>query len=227
MATFKSHESKKSRFSESIGNGFETQQREIIRDFFTRRKTFEGAKEDAFEFFASEINTSAVLVKEVVGRLLNERRLAIQTQTSFDPEQKTSADVIIFTPQDKTETESVSTRSMIKPQKNESCIQEPEERACDSKERVDFSVKSRPFLDKTKEAESSIELFRELFGLSKNKQETCIDPLKGIQDLLCDYCDRKVDVLELLKQVRGGADNKNENLFGFLHLGFFHAQRYA
>ncbi len=204
MVTFKSHKSKKSQLSESIGNGFGTQQREIIRNFFSCRKTFNGTKQDAFEFFASETNSSAVLVKEVVEMLLNERHISIQTQTTFDPKQKTSVDTIIFTPQNKTEIESNSTKSMIKPQKNESCIKDPEERACDSKETVDFSVKSKPFLDKTKEADSSIELFRELFGLSKNKQETCNDPLKGIQDLLCDYSDRKVDVLELIKQVRGG-----------------------
>jgi hypothetical protein len=195
LATFESHESKNSRFSDSLGNGFETQQRAIIRDFFSCRKTFNGTKQDAFELFASQTNTSTVLVKEVVGMLLNERHLAIQTQTTFDPKQKTSVETIIFTPQNKTETESNS-KSLIKPQKKKCSIQDP-------RKRVDFSG-SKPFLHNTKETQSSIELFRELFGLSKNTQEMCNDPLKGIQELLCEYSDKKADVLELLKQVRGG-----------------------
>ena len=175
----------------------ENQQRGNIRNFFATEKTFEGTKQDAFEFFASVTSTSVALVKEVVGKLLNERQIVIQTQTLFDAERKTSSETTIFTPQDQVKVVSHPTKRMFKPQTTENHIGDPRRRFVSLDE-------ADSFLQDTEETQSVRETFRELFGLPKNPQKLCNDPLKCIQELLAGYSDREMDTLELLKQVRKG-----------------------
>lgn len=172
-------------------------QRAIIYNFFASERTFEGVKQDAYEFFSSETHTSVIIVKEVVEKLQNERKIVIQTQTLFDSEQRTSMDTTTFTPQNREEIESHSKKRMLEPVKKANHRQDPRKRF------VSLN-KADSFLQDTKETQSTREAFRQLFGLPKSPQKLCNDPLKGIQELLCGYSDRKMDALELLKEVRRG-----------------------
>ena len=133
----------------------------------------------------------------MVGKLLNERQIVIQTQTLFDADRKTSSETTIFTPQDQVKVESHSTKRMFKPQIKENHLGDPRSRFVSLDE-------ADSFLQNTEETQSVRETFRELFGLPKNPQKLCNDPLKCIQELLAGYSDREMDTLELLKQVRKG-----------------------
>jgi hypothetical protein len=171
-------------------------ERAIIRNFFSIEKTFEGAKQDAFEFFGSKTGTSAAVVKEVVGILLNEGYLTIQTQTSYDPKQKASTDIVILKPQIIKQTENASKKHVKREKRN----------PVQNVKGIYSLQNSRSFVQNSKHGQSGMEPFRELFGLPRNTKDRCNDPLKGIQELLCDYFDKKADALELLKQVRRGID---------------------